>query len=724
MSTKTCLSVAAALLLAGPSISEPAPAKHRVDSSSPRPVRVVVIIADDVGVDQVGVYERAYPPLVNTAVPHPTPCTPVLDQLAAEGVRFTNAWANPVCSPTRAQILTGRRAHHTGIGTITDPPEAEAVGLGAQSFSMARLLEYDVFLGKWHLAEVNQRPSHPLDLGFREFRGTFFNLKADPGDGPSFYEWRQWDGLSPTPVPQTRYATAVTTDDAIEYLAWLETNAGGDPWLLVVSYHAAHVPFHCPEVPDCPGPATCEQDWCYECDLASSPYPTPVRRTRAMVRSLDAEIGRLLERVDRSNTAVIFIGDNGTTKEASFPPWREEHAKGTLHQGGINVPLIIQTPYGKEGEVCHELVSATDLFATVAQLVDRTAAVPANVDSTSVARHVDATYPPFPPGSSRAFVYSERFLPCFTPEPDGPPPLEYRAQYHRRALRNATHKLIERRELDGTTQHFYRLYDVSLAQPPPQDPAVLNQGWDPWADAYERFDLLALDPTQRSWTPEDIHAFEVLAAELARDYPALPIGEWEEFAAEIVRTATRVAVPSEGTPNAGASCSDLLVFVGRPREDGAEVMKRAFLQFDVSSIPPERVIERIELDVPVYTGAVDDALRVEVGPLLGEVSDFDDQSAAGCAALFDSIATPAYAVTDRWGGEDPWTKTVVLNEAAVADLQARIGLGLPSTTFSVGLRLEDETGDGPRGIRLRRLEQGPFPLSEAYRLRVLHGPPR
>jgi hypothetical protein len=135
--------LALALLARATPTSGLSPTTGSASVCSPPPVRVLLIIADDVGVDQVGVYEQAYRYAVAADPPHPVPCTPVLDRLAAQGVLFTNAWAGPLCSPTRSQILTGRRASDTGIGGPIGPRTTEDVGLAEDCFTIGDLLEHD-----------------------------------------------------------------------------------------------------------------------------------------------------------------------------------------------------------------------------------------------------------------------------------------------------------------------------------------------------------------------------------------------------------------------------------------------------------------------------------------------------------------------------------------------------------------------------------------------------
>ena len=223
----------------------------------PQPLNVMLIVIDDVGMDLIGAFSREYACRECAPGVVPDPCTPNLDALAAQGMRFTNVWSSPWCTPTRAQIMTGKQVRHLGTGVVTNPNKNRR-GMDPDEVTIADLVPFASAVGKWHLAEASQGWEHPLQSGFETFAGTLWNLNPWPEDGPTYLNWRRYDGISP-PVRTYEYATKVTTDDALTQLATLNTVSS--PWLMYVSYSAIHVPFHCPPNPPTPGSTPCTQDW-------------------------------------------------------------------------------------------------------------------------------------------------------------------------------------------------------------------------------------------------------------------------------------------------------------------------------------------------------------------------------------------------------------------------------------------------------------------------------
>lgn len=376
----------------------------------PRPKNVLLIVADDVGVDLIGAYGESAA----------APCTPRIDALAASGLLFRNAWASPVCSPTRAALMTGRYGFRTGIGgviTNTTP------GLPLVETTLPeRLVGYtSACIGKWHLSG-NLGNLHPNQSGFDHFSGIL------GGSVNSYFQWpRVIDGVQ---APSSDYTTSAFTDAAIAEMASMP-----EPWFLVVSYNAAHTPFHVPPADLCV-PAGCANAWCD----SLGPNPTDRQLARALVESLDVEIGRLLGALDSTHpdSYVFFLGDNGTTPSASIPPFQPNHAKGTMYEGGVNVPLVVRGPGVASGE-CAGLVAAVDLFATIAELGQSPG--PLGDSVSMVPYFADPTL------SLRAHVYSETFSPN-----GGAPPFAA----HSRAVRGARYKLIRR------TGQPDELYDLEL----------------------------------------------------------------------------------------------------------------------------------------------------------------------------------------------------------------------------------------------------------------------
>lgn len=402
---------------------------------------VLLVVVDDVGVDRVRAYGE-----------HPDAGpTPTLDQLAAGGVRFTRCWASPLCSPTRATILTGRYGFRTGIGNIISL-QVGSVGLGREEWTLPEAVRRGTdeavgtaAVGKWHLGSTDQGLAHPRDSGFHDYVGAPLNLD-------DYFQFTKVIGDSTIAVD--RYATVDTAEDLVRTV-----DAFGDqPWFVYAAFHAAHKPYHAP-----PGEL-------HDFALSGDPEDSIPLHHRAMVQALDTELGAALAGIGTdvlARTTVIVIGDNGTQGPATSPPTNPQHGKGTLFEGGVRVPLIVWgAGVGRPG-VCDALVNATDLYATVLDLlgVDPVAAVPRDVvlDSTSLAPYLaDPALP-----SLREHVYTEAF------KPNHAAPGQHTKL--RRALRGDRYKLV-RDELSGVD----RLYDL-------------------WLDPGEERDLLELPALEDEW---------------------------------------------------------------------------------------------------------------------------------------------------------------------------------------------------------------------------------
>ena len=388
------------------------------------PTNVLLLVADDIGVDMLASY----------GLGSDLPATPNLDRMAELGVRFLHCWANPVCSPTRATLQTGRYAFRTGLGDVVggigspiglSPGEvtlAEALDLGGSGYGHA-------LIGKWHLCvEALADPCAPLESGYGHFEGIANN------PSPGYYDWTKVVNGSEFGGVST-YATSDQVDSA---LAWIAT--APEPWLCVVNFSAPHSPYHAP-------PAGLHAQ-----DLTGLD-PTRERRPfyKAMVEALDTEIGRLLAGLGSAapRTTTFFVGDNGTPQECTVAPFLPHHAKRTLYDGGVRVPLLA---YGSlvsdPGTVSEALVNTTDLFATVLDVagVDVPATLPPGrrMDGVSFLPQVHAApvAPRTVPGRrparglaaplpAREWILAERFL---TGNGCGP-------GQAKRAIRNRRYKL-------------------------------------------------------------------------------------------------------------------------------------------------------------------------------------------------------------------------------------------------------------------------------------------
>ena len=171
--------------------------------------------------------------------------------------------------------------------------------------------------GKWHLpASPGAELLGPNIAGFSHYSGSLNNVVPPVS---SYYRWVQTvDGVS---APVSGYLTTRTASDAADWI-----NNTPEPWLCYVAFHSAHSPFHAPP----------EGTHTEDLSLAGDPATNPRPYYKAMVESMDYEIGQLLGSIGEAgkNTTVIFVGDNGTPSDVTVPPFDPLHAKGTTFQGG------------------------------------------------------------------------------------------------------------------------------------------------------------------------------------------------------------------------------------------------------------------------------------------------------------------------------------------------------------------------------------------------------
>jgi len=417
---------------------------------------ILLIIGDDMGVETLASYGLGENP----------PKTAALDELAREGIRFNNFWAQPVCSPTRATLMTGRYGFRTGIGRpvgggeMPAPPTIPAwapaestdhsypyIASAAERVLPRPFLLPDEFtlpmalktnpdlgystaaIGKWHLAgDGNGWTDHPNLAGFDHFAGLM-------GGGPeSYFAWNKV--VNGEVIGKVGYTPADKVDDAI---AWLDEQ-DENPWFLWFAFNLGHTPLHLP-------PEEYRQSDYSDIDPSEMQRDDYQASFAAMMEAMDTQIDRLLATLDadvRENTYVIFIGDNGTWDPVVSAPFRHGRAKGTVYQGGVNVPLIITGPGIERGSVSETLVNSTDLFATIMEMagVDPDEAVPDEVTHDSVSFFAALSNPDAP--SRRDWIYVDEFFGGF----DGVETADY-------AMRGARYKLLR---FEGR-EEFYDLKD-------------------------------------------------------------------------------------------------------------------------------------------------------------------------------------------------------------------------------------------------------------------------
>jgi arylsulfatase A len=333
---------------------------------------VVFILIDDLGWADVG---------CNGVAAHRTPN---IDRLAAEGVRFTQAYAAcAVCSPTRASILTGKypaRMHLTDWipGEGDSPNNALRIPqwrqhLPFEETTLATTLRNAGYataaIGKWHLGDSNHTPQH---------HGFDLNVAGGETGQPASYFW-PYEGPAHT-VPGLRagghpgeYLNDRLTDAAVEFI---EGHKAG-PFFLYLAHYAVHVPLEAK-----PGAA----------DAWRARHKSPDGQTNAvyaaMVESVDESVGRILNALGSmgidDRTIVVFTSDNGGLWPTSTSNAPLRAGKGFPYEGGLRVPCIVRQPGRiRSGAVCDTPVCSIDFNPTLLDLAGVSS--PGFVDGVSLA---------------------------------------------------------------------------------------------------------------------------------------------------------------------------------------------------------------------------------------------------------------------------------------------------------------------------------------------------
>ncbi|QYX76240.1 sulfatase-like hydrolase/transferase [Streptomyces akebiae] len=327
----------------------------------------VVVLADDLGYGELGSYGQK---LIDT---------PRLDALAAEGLRFTDAYAAaPVCAPSRCSLLTGL---HSGHATVRENPWGPG-GQGAlteRDFTFAealRALGYrTALIGKWGFGpERPDQPSHPNFRGFDQFYGYLTHKHAH-----EYYPTYLWDNGEKQDIPENRDgAREVYAPDLIEERALGFVDAHKDqPFLLFLAPTVPHAPSLAPK----PGA------------YADEPWSRPDKAHAAQVSGLDRLVGTLVDRlrahgIDR-RTVVLVTSDNGPHEEGGTDPDLFDGNgplrgyKRNLYEGGIRVPLIAWSPQRVPVGTTDRPTPLIDLLPTLAELAG--APAPSDIDGLSVA---------------------------------------------------------------------------------------------------------------------------------------------------------------------------------------------------------------------------------------------------------------------------------------------------------------------------------------------------
>jgi arylsulfatase A-like enzyme len=380
------------------------------EGTTPAP-NILLIISDDIGVD---VTTDIQPGMIDTLVSQYGPeglnhpdymnidgipaSTPELDQFASEGMLFTNVWAHPFCSPTRASILTGLYSA-TNVFTYADP-------LSSNHTSFVQMLkEYGNYstavFGKWHMAglpgqDVSYPGMKPKQAGFDLFKGnmhaalgTFWEYDYEiQDDSTSEDQWRTEEppfkalpGIAPT-----TFAPVVKIADAIEWIEGNETANPDKPWFAWVAFNLSHATrLSTPSQMAVPNRDTLNVETRAELDRCGAVYGSQdfgscagEVQMRAMTNALDTVLGKLFDTVEMldPNTYIVYIGDNGTPMYGrpnldfidNMYLTRSGRGKGTAYESGVRVPMIVRGPDISPSSVSDEFSHSADVFPTVLDL--------------------------------------------------------------------------------------------------------------------------------------------------------------------------------------------------------------------------------------------------------------------------------------------------------------------------------------------------------------------
>jgi len=353
---------------------------------------ILFILADDLGYGELGCYGQQ---LIRT---------PALEQMAREGMRFTQFYAGAtVCAPSRSVLMTGLHHGHTRVRGNAAPEGSGPQRLRATDFTVARALQLAGYrtglIGKWGLGMAGDAGA-PNKQGFDYFFGYLSQHHAH-----NHYPDYLWRNEAKVPLPNgvllvgtngggyatnaVVYAGDLFTEEALRFIERPsdELRAAPQPWFLYLAYVAPHANNERTrqlkegaEVPDLG-------------IYRDAPWPPANRAHAAMITRMDADIGRLLRRLRElgieQNTLVMFSSDNGPHKESGHDPALFRPAevfrgyKRDLTEGGIRVPFLAWWPGTiRPGSVSTHVGYFGDFFATAVELAS--GPLPKGLDSLSL----------------------------------------------------------------------------------------------------------------------------------------------------------------------------------------------------------------------------------------------------------------------------------------------------------------------------------------------------
>ncbi len=328
-----------------------------IHAANTRPPNIVLILADDLGYGDIG-YNGG------------EASTPRIDQLASEGVKLQRFYVAPLCSPTRAGLMTGRWPIRYGMAESVITPWRKW-GLSTSEQTLAELLATAGYtrrgaFGKWHLGH-HKKELLPLNRGFTHFTGCYngtfdyFTHKREKE-----LDWhKNWETSR-----ESGYATDLIGNAAVDFI---ENCPPDEPFFCYVPFTTPHLPLQAKE-----------EDIDKYAHIANERQ----RVYLAMVDSLDQVTGQILDAIDEKgvadDTVVLFLSDNGGVSFANNGPYRG--AKSSTYEGGIRVPAVIRWPNEIEGggRAIDELMGYIDIYPTLKAIAGSTELDPNPLDGINL----------------------------------------------------------------------------------------------------------------------------------------------------------------------------------------------------------------------------------------------------------------------------------------------------------------------------------------------------
>ncbi len=360
-------------------------------------MNLIMILMDDMGWKDLGCYGSTFYE------------TPNLDRLAAQGVRFTDAYAAcPVCSPTRASVMSGKYPARLGVTQYigAGPERGKLIGapyvdhLSLEEYSLAAALREGGYrtwhVGKWHLGEESYFPQH---------HGFDVNIGGCQMGHPKYGYFSPYHIPHLTDGPTGEYLTDRLTDEAIRLISMPSEK----PFFLNLCHYAMHIPIQSPseELTEkyerkarrvgLDRIQTFEEGDYFPAEHMKNQR---IQRRRvqsdpcyaAMIENLDSNIGRLLDALEETgqadHTTIVFTSDNGGLSTAEGSPTCNaplNEGKGWMYEGGVREPLIVKWPgVTKPGTVCSVPVTSPDFYPTFLEMAGIPPLPGQHMDGTSI----------------------------------------------------------------------------------------------------------------------------------------------------------------------------------------------------------------------------------------------------------------------------------------------------------------------------------------------------